>query len=115
MAFFRGGGEGICQQECINTVHVFLSLSLSFPLQGLKLTFDSNFSPATGAKSGKVKAEFKHNSACVNADVDLNVGGPLVNAAAVVTHDGWLAGYQVSARGWRPQRGWRQPDQCWVS
>ncbi len=56
--------------------------------QGLKLTFDSTFSPSTGAKSGKVKAEFKQDAAAVTADFDLNAAGPLVNAAAVVAHNG---------------------------
>jgi len=65
-------------------------------LQGLKLTFDSEFSPQTGAKSGKVKAEYKHDLVTVNSDVDINLGGPLVNASAVVGHKGWLAGYQLA-------------------
>lgn len=65
-------------------------------LKGLKLTFDSTFSPQTGAKSGKVKAEYKHDLVTVNSDVDLNLGGPLVNASAVVGHKGWLAGYQLA-------------------
>jgi len=65
-------------------------------VKGLKLTFDSAFSPQTGAKSGKVKAEYKHDMCTANADVDLNMGGPMVNAAAVVGHNGWLAGYQMA-------------------
>jgi len=65
-------------------------------LKGLKLTFDSTFSPQTGAKSGKVKAEYKHDLVTVNSDVDINLGGPLVNASAVVGHKGWLAGYQLA-------------------
>ena len=50
----------------------------------------------TGAKSGKVKAEYKHDLVTVNSDVDINLGGPLVNASAVVGHKGWLAGYQLA-------------------
>lgn len=65
-------------------------------VKGLKLTFDSTFSPATGAKKGLVKTEFKHDAVTVNADVDLNLGGPLVNASAVIGHNGWLAGYQMA-------------------
>jgi len=65
-------------------------------LKGLKVTFDSEFSPQTGAKSGKVKAEYKHDLVTVNSDVDINLGGPLVNASAVVGHKGWLAGYQLA-------------------
>lgn len=65
-------------------------------VKGLKLTFDSTFSPQTGAKSGKVKAEYKHDLVSLNSDVDLNLGGPMVNASAVVGHQGWLAGYQMA-------------------
>ena len=32
----------------------------------------------------------------MNSDVDINLGGPLVNASAVVGHKGWLAGYQLA-------------------
>ena len=32
----------------------------------------------------------------LNSDVDLNLGGPLVNASAVIGHQGWLAGYQAA-------------------
>ena len=32
----------------------------------------------------------------LQADVDLNLGGPLVNASAVVGHQGWLGGYQMA-------------------
>jgi len=65
-------------------------------LKGLKLTFDSSFSPATGAKSGKVKADLKHDACTLTSDVDLNLGGPMVNASAVIGHKGWLAGYQMA-------------------
>ena len=62
------------------------------PLKGAKLVFDSTFSPQTGAKSGVVKTEYKQDMVTLTADVDLNLGGPLVNASAVVGHQGWLGG-----------------------
>ena len=31
---------------------------------------------------------FQHDSATVSADVDLNMGGPMVNAAGVIGHNG---------------------------
>jgi len=65
-------------------------------VKGLKLTFDSSFSPQTGAKSGKLKGEYKHDTFSANADVDLNLGGPVINASAVVGHNGWLAGYEMA-------------------
>jgi len=65
-------------------------------LKGLKLTFDSAFAPQTGAKSGKIKAEYKHDLVTLTSDVDVNLGGPLVNAAAVIGHQGFLVGYQAA-------------------
>lgn len=66
------------------------------PVRGLKLTFDSSFSPQTGAKNGKVKSEYKQDVVTLNSDVDLNMGGPTINASAVVGHQGWLGGYQMA-------------------
>lgn len=65
-------------------------------MKGLKVTFDSTFSPQTGAKSGVLKAEYKHDSLTLVTDVDCNLGGPLVNASATVGHQGWLLGYQMA-------------------
>jgi voltage-dependent anion channel protein 2 len=62
-------------------------------LPGLKVTLDTAFSPATGAKSGKLKTEYKHEAATMTADMDL--GLTAINATAVVGHKGWLAGYQT--------------------
>jgi len=62
--------------------------------KGLKLTLDTNFAPATGAKSGKIKAEYKHDVAAVEADLDLALSS--VNASGVVAYNNWLAGYQTS-------------------
>merc|ERR1712071_96458 len=42
--------------------------------KGLKVTFDSTFAPQTGKKTGIIKTEFKHDTASINADVDLNAG-----------------------------------------
>lgn len=66
------------------------------PVKGAKLVFDSTFSPQTGAKSGKVKTEYKQDVVSMTADVDLNMNGPVVNASAVVGHQGWLGGAQVA-------------------
>jgi len=63
-------------------------------LPGLKLTLDTNFAPNSGSKSGKLKAEYKHDTACLNADMDMALSA--INASAVVGHKGWLAGYQTS-------------------
>merc|ERR1711936_776217 len=60
---------------------------------GLKLTLDTKFAPGTGAKSGCLKTEYKHEAAMLTADMDLALNA--LNASAVVGHGGWLAGYQT--------------------
>lgn len=47
------------------------------------------------SKSGVLKSEFKNDVCAANCDVDLNMAGPLVKAAAVFGYNGWLAGYQT--------------------
>lgn len=64
--------------------------------KGLKLTLDSNFSVVTGSNAGKLKAEMKHEAFAAQADMDLNLAGPLVNASLALGHKGWLAGYQMA-------------------
>jgi len=66
------------------------------PLKGAKLTFDSTFSPQTGAKEGKLKTEYKQDMVTLTADMDLNMAGPTINASAVAGHQGWLGGYQMA-------------------
>lgn len=63
--------------------------------KGLKVSFDCSFAPQTGSKTGVLKTAFLHDSVAVNADVNLNLSGPLINASAVVGYQGWLAGYQT--------------------
>ncbi|KPP79862.1 voltage-dependent anion-selective channel protein 2-like [Scleropages formosus] len=64
--------------------------------KGLKLTFDTTFSPNTGKKSGKVKAAYKREYVNLGCDVDFDFAGPTIHGAAVVGYEGWLAGYQMS-------------------
>merc|ERR1712025_1486637 len=60
---------------------------------GLKVSLDTKFAPGTGAKSGSLKTEYKHEAAMVTADMDLAFSA--INASAVVGQKGWLAGYQT--------------------
>lgn len=62
-------------------------------LPGLKVVLDTNFAPSTGAKSGKLKVDYLHDTAAITSDVDLGLSA--INATAVVGHKGWLAGYQT--------------------
>ncbi|KAG7216279.1 hypothetical protein INR49_021683 [Caranx melampygus] len=64
--------------------------------KGLKLTFDTTFSPNTGKKSGKVKTAYKREYVNLGCDVDFDFAGPTIHGAAVVGYEGWLAGYQMS-------------------
>uniref|UniRef100_A0A8C9VKD0 Non-selective voltage-gated ion channel VDAC2 n=1 Tax=Scleropages formosus TaxID=113540 RepID=A0A8C9VKD0_SCLFO len=64
--------------------------------KGLKLTFDTTFSPNTGKKSGKVKTAYKREYINVGCDVDFDFAGPTIHGAAVIGYEGWLAGYQMT-------------------
>ena len=45
------------------------------------------------AKSGVLKSEYKHESISLCTDVDCNLGGPLVNAAATIGHQVRLSSF----------------------
>jgi hypothetical protein len=62
--------------------------------KGLKLTFDSQYSPMLNKRSGKVKVEHTCDRVHANADLALDVG-PIVNGSVVFGHQGWLVGYQT--------------------
>ncbi|XP_071808385.1 non-selective voltage-gated ion channel VDAC2-like [Asterias amurensis] len=64
--------------------------------QGLKVSFDTSFSPQTGKKNGRIKTCYKRDYVNLNADVDFDFAGPTIHGAAVVGYEGWLAGYQMS-------------------
>uniref|UniRef100_A0A668AMW3 Non-selective voltage-gated ion channel VDAC1 n=1 Tax=Myripristis murdjan TaxID=586833 RepID=A0A668AMW3_9TELE len=64
--------------------------------KGLKLTFDSSFSPNTGKKSGKIKTGYKCDHINLGCDVDYDINGTAIHGAAVVGYEGWLAGYQMT-------------------
>ncbi|KAH0624335.1 hypothetical protein JD844_031716 [Phrynosoma platyrhinos] len=64
--------------------------------KGLKLTFDTTFSPNTGKKSGKIKSAYKRECLNLGCDVDFDFAGPAIHGAAVLGYEGWLAGYQMT-------------------
>ena len=64
-------------------------------MSGLSLTLDSYYNPDTGSKKGRLKTELKTASALLTLDTDLNLGGPIINTAAVMDHKGWLGGVQM--------------------
>lgn len=65
-------------------------------LKGLKLSFDTQFVPQTGKKSGKIKTEYKRDYVHSNVDVDFDFAGPTIYGAVVVGYRGWLGGYQLA-------------------
>jgi len=64
--------------------------------QGLKVVLNTTFAPQTGKKSGVLKSTYKADALSVNLDSTLDLGGPVVNGAAVAAYKNWLVGYQMS-------------------
>ncbi|CAG5871281.1 unnamed protein product [Menidia menidia] len=64
--------------------------------KGLKLTFDSSFSPNTGKKGGKIKTGYKCEHINLGCDVNYDINGTAIHGAGVVGYEGWLAGYQMT-------------------
>lgn len=64
--------------------------------QGVKLTFDTKFSPNTGKKTGQIKSGYKRDYLNLTTDVDFDFAGPTVHGSAVFGYEGWLAGGQLS-------------------
>jgi len=65
-------------------------------VKGLKLSFDTLFSPQTGKKSGQIKSEYQREYIHTNLDVDFDFAGPTISSAAVAGYLGWLVGAQVA-------------------
>uniref|UniRef100_U5EXM9 Putative voltage-dependent anion-selective channel n=1 Tax=Corethrella appendiculata TaxID=1370023 RepID=U5EXM9_9DIPT len=65
-------------------------------VKGLKLSFDGSFAPQTGSKTGRFKTSYSHDKVRLDADVNVDLAGPLVNASGVFAYQGWLAGYQTA-------------------
>lgn len=51
--------------------------------EGLKLTFETQFAPQTGKKSGQIKTEYQREHIHTNFDVDFDFAGPTLNGALV--------------------------------
>jgi len=63
---------------------------------GLKVALDTSFVPNTGKKSAKLKTGYKRDFINLGCDLDWDMDGPTVHAAAVLGYEGWLAGYQMA-------------------
>lgn len=47
-------------------------------------------------KSAKLKTSYKREFVNVGCDLDFDMAGPTIYAAAVLGYEGWLAGYQLA-------------------
>jgi len=64
---------------------------------GVKLALETLFNPDSGKKSGKLKAQYKHQNATLDSSVDgTDDGSAVVNSSIVLGHNGWLGGYQMA-------------------
>jgi len=97
-AKFKSGKHGLSFAEKWNTDNILKSeVSVEDQLlKGLKLTFDTSYSPASGKKSAVLKSAYKHENFHLNTDVDFDFAGPVLHSALVIGHQGWLAGAQAS-------------------
>ena len=55
-------------------------------MSGLRVTLDTFLNPDTGSKNGRLKAELRTAAALLSLDTDLNLGGPVLQSAAVLGH-----------------------------
>ncbi|XP_070403536.1 non-selective voltage-gated ion channel VDAC1-like, partial [Nothobranchius furzeri] len=62
--------------------------------KGLKLTFESSFSPNTGKKGGKFKTGYKCEHINLGCDINYDMNGTATHGAGVAGYECWLAGYQ---------------------
>jgi hypothetical protein len=65
-------------------------------LKGLKLGLDTSYAPATGKKTAVLKTAYKHDKFYSNVDVDCDVAGPVIHKSVVLSHLGWLLGFQCT-------------------
>jgi len=63
---------------------------------GLKTTLCTAFSPNSGKKSGALKTAYKRDYIHANLNTDFEFAGPMLQGAAVVGYEGWLAGYNFA-------------------
>jgi len=64
-------------------------------VEGLKLTLSSDFVPSSGSKAAKLKTNYKRDYLNVDADVDLQMTGPVFRGASVFMYNGWYGGFQL--------------------
>lgn len=97
-AKFKSSANGLSFVEKWNTDNI-LKCEVSVEdqlLKGLKLQFDTSYSPASGKKGAVLKTAYRHDKLHLNNDIDFTFGGPVLRTALVLGHQGWLLGAQGS-------------------
>lgn len=61
-------------------------------IKGSKFSVNGTFVPLTGKRSGMMKSAFKAENIHLNADVDLDLKGPILRVSSVLGLKGWLFG-----------------------
>ncbi|XP_054974648.1 LOW QUALITY PROTEIN: voltage-dependent anion-selective channel protein 1-like [Sorex araneus] len=64
--------------------------------RGLKLPFESSFSPNTGKKNAKIQTGYKREHINLGCDMDYDITGPSIRGALMLAKEGWLGGYQMN-------------------
>lgn len=97
-AKFKSAPYGLTFVEKWNTDNILKSeVTVEDQLvKGLKLTFDTSYSPASGKKGALLKTAYKHDKVYWNNDIDFDFAGPVLHSALVFGHQGWLAGVQAT-------------------
>ena len=66
------------------------------PRNGNSSSTNGVFTLSYRSKTGRFKTAYSHDRVRVDADFNVDLSGPLVNASGVAAYQGWLAGYQVA-------------------
>lgn len=73
--------------------HIYIYINNAVYLYYLLYFFPCN---VCSKKSAKLKTAYKRDFVNVGCDLDFDMAGPTIHAAAVLGYEGWLAGYQLA-------------------
>lgn len=72
-------------------------------MKGLKLVLDTSYAPFIGKRTGKVRAEYRHDKATLSGELKSDgLAGPVMTGAAVFSYNNMHFGYQT---GYDPTKG----------
>lgn len=76
-----------------NDQHFFKVIITKVPIYSFS---SASNPPSNRNKTGKVKTTYSHDVVRVDADVNIDLAGPLINLSGVAAYQGWLAGYKTA-------------------